>query len=168
MDSNSWNIHPLVVHFPIALISVYAVAELVRFKKLLAQSAWFYIKAFLITIGGLSTLVALYFGDIAKSALGGHGNELINLHETFAKLSTAFAGLIALAYLISVIDRSGYIKLPGFVLKYAAFIQKTWVIVILALALLASIVITGALGGSIVYGPDSDFAVKTIYHLFFK
>ena len=36
------NVHPLLIHFPIALLTVYVVMECLRFKKLLAEHSWFY------------------------------------------------------------------------------------------------------------------------------
>jgi uncharacterized membrane protein len=47
------NVHPLLVHFPIALLVVYSLLEWVPLKKLANLSSWFYIKA-----------TFLFFGDL--------------------------------------------------------------------------------------------------------
>ena len=49
------NIHPLLVHFPIALLTIYSLLELVPFKQIYRQSYWFYTKAIILIIGSIST-----------------------------------------------------------------------------------------------------------------
>ncbi|MEK7110290.1 MAG: hypothetical protein AAB759_00205 [Patescibacteria group bacterium] len=38
------NIHPAFVHFPIALLTIYAVLELARFRFFTARPYWFHLK----------------------------------------------------------------------------------------------------------------------------
>lgn len=50
------NIHPVLVHFPIALSIVYAILELIPFKKL--RENLFTTKASLVTLGTISIFAA--------------------------------------------------------------------------------------------------------------
>ena len=52
------NLHPIFVHFPIALFTLYALLECARFKKLQEQTYYFYLKAFLVITGGLASSAA--------------------------------------------------------------------------------------------------------------
>jgi len=51
--------HPLVIHYPIAFLTTYAIFELLRFKKLLDLPYWLYIKATLLILGEISAVVTL-------------------------------------------------------------------------------------------------------------
>ena len=57
------NIHPILVHFPIALLTLYAIWELIRFKKVTAQHYWFHVKAILIIAGLVTAELALGSGE---------------------------------------------------------------------------------------------------------
>ena len=43
---NKMNIHPIFVHFPIALLTLYSLAELIRWRRITELAYWFYVKAF--------------------------------------------------------------------------------------------------------------------------
>ena len=62
------NLHTFVVHFPVALLMIYSLCELVRFQKVLMWPSWFYIKAFFVIIGAGSSVVAFGFGEVAEHA----------------------------------------------------------------------------------------------------
>ena len=68
-DKNHMNLHPIFVHFPIALLTLYTLCELLRFKKIKDHPAWFYLKAVLIICGTLGAAAALLTGDGAKEAV---------------------------------------------------------------------------------------------------
>lgn len=63
------NIHPLFVHFPIALLTVYAVAELLRFKRLTSQVWWWNVKTLLLGVGLLGGFATLQTGEIAEELI---------------------------------------------------------------------------------------------------
>ena len=182
------NLHPVFVHFPIALLTIYALMELVRFKKLMAQPYWFYVKALFLMIGGLGALAALYTGDMAKYAVA-HGDfvvaisnfrQVVNMHENFADLSVAIFGILAACYLIIWINRGAstplfskegvrgsYFKVWQILVKVAHAFVETKFVILLALAGLICITITGGLGGIMVYGPSADPFFGFIYKLLF-
>ena len=55
----------MVVHFPIALLTVYALMELVWSKRLRKNESWLYVKAAFLIIGLLGAYAALSTGEMA-------------------------------------------------------------------------------------------------------
>lgn len=53
------NIHPFLVHFPIALFCVYTILECVRFQVVIKQPYWFYLKAGIVIMTGTPNLAHL-------------------------------------------------------------------------------------------------------------
>ncbi|MFZ2484689.1 MAG: DUF2231 domain-containing protein [Minisyncoccia bacterium] len=143
------NIHPIVVHFPIALLSLYAIFELVRFQKVLEKPYWFYIKATLVISGELFAIAAFLTGPEVEGA------KLIEMHEAFAMVAIAIFGLIAL----------GYLSKHFSVLKVFSFVTRSYILIPLAFLGLVSITITGGLGGAIVYGTDFDPFMAPIFKI---
>lgn len=170
------NIHPIFVHFPIALLTVYAIAELLRFKSLRSTAYFFYVKAVLIITGVLSALLALNTGETAEHLQDKSLRPLIEMHSAFATASTWIFVILALAYLVGIIERSQYneklqnsffAKIWNIKIRVANYILSSYISFIIALVGLVTITITGALGGAIVYGPAIDPIVNYVYHLFF-
>ena len=127
-------LHPIVIHFPIALLTVYSILEIIRFKN---DDT----KRVLVILGTLGAYVAALTGP------GGEGVRILDMHELFAKLTIIIYSLIAISY----IDRE--------------FIKKTSILIILALLGLASITITGGLGGAMVYGTSFDPFMAPVFKL---
>lgn len=171
------NIHPIFVHFPIALLTIYALLELARFKPIRNLPYLFDIKAFLVIVGFFSALVTVQTGNLAGEGVpSGPIRNLVETHSFFANISVYIFGLIALVYFLKWIDLSSadrYIIASPFgkiwiaVKKQTGYILRSPLLPFIALAGLLSITITGALGGAIVYGPDVDPFVHFIYGLFF-
>lgn len=181
------NLHPILVHFPIALLTIYALMEMLRLKKLLNWQTWFYVKAILVMMGGLGALAAYFSGSMARSAVRSgdfvvaipNFRQVVAMHENFAKISITIFGIIASSYLIAWINKE-LMPLRGgatattkqsliwfWLLKFSDIIQKGPVVTILALAGLICITITGGLGGVIVYGPFADPFFGAVYKLLF-
>lgn len=176
------NIHPLLVHFPIALLLSYSLLELIRFKRFHGREYWFFAKAILVILGTLGAFAAFVTGDGAEHAYGGplsHANAriIINLHSTFAGLATAFYGVIAVFYIIGWLRREHRV-----VFHEINFLSKLWnllvtietsitegalgVILAIIAALLLSLV--GGLGGLIAYGPNNDPVTTWLYGLIIR
>lgn len=145
------DLHPILVHFPVALLTVYAALECIRLKKVLEKPYWFYIKATLAIFGELGALAAYATGH------GVRGSTLVHMHSMFATITVWLFAILSLSYLNEWLKREGrwHIKfaLPGFV------------IIILAILGLASVTITGGLGGAIVYGTHFDPFMAPIFKL---
>ncbi len=173
------NIHPVIVHTPIGLLTLYSIIELLRFKKLQERPYIFYTKAILVIVGFGGAVAAYLSGDMIEELFTSANDlALIEVHSTFALITSVLYGVIAASYVVLWFQKEcgtwGFLKNKNIAgiwkmkLAIANFIQKPWIIGVLALLALVAIFITGALGGAIVYGPEADPAVSVIYHLFFK
>lgn len=160
------DLHPLLVHFPIALLTLYAVLEFLRFKFITSRLDLFHTKAILVVLGALGGVIAAQAGELAEEAFKGTSQmNLVEMHSSFAENTNILGLIIAALYIGTWIKRSA-VKLPF--PKITALCEKITMspmIIPAAIALLIGITITGALGGAIVYGPDTDPAVKFIYDL---
>ena len=170
------NIHPLLVHFPIAFLVGYAGLEIISFvPRIKMVVAVDHIKAFLVIVGTVFAFVTLSTGETAQHAMGRVDTttrSLIEKHSTFANISCYIFLVIALFYLLKIFRETPiYQKLPAWARSgkevYYKIFNHQWLLAILAIVGLTTITITGGLGGAIVYGANVDPIVNFIYHLFF-
>jgi len=167
------NIHPLFVHFPIALLTIYAILELVspwcqRRASWLRES-----KILLLLVGFVALLPTLLAGEEATHLLG--ESELIERHELFAQLTTLLFTILAGAYALGLLkhcklgaklkDLLERVNLWSLLCRVRTFVLTKHVRMLLALLALSCITITGALGASIVYGTQVDPFVSFIFNL---
>lgn len=170
------DIHPIVVHFPVALLSAFTAIQVLPPKKILQSNALFTLSSFLLLTGGISALIARQTGDLAAHQLG--ENALIRAHESWATAATGIYGILCVLYLVIILEK--LLIVPAYannrIVKYIT--SHTWFspihtrllqVIELRIAAIASYIgfitltVTGALGGAIVYGPDTDPIVKFIY-----
>lgn len=160
------NVHPLLVHFPVALLTVYALLECARWKRIMTLPYTFYVKATFVIIGTVASYAAYVSGEwIGEEFMQGSLTPLVQRHAFFAMLTALLYTIIALAYLFAWLKRADVLAFPAVQrVGYAAdrFMVSGWS-VLTALIGLILVTITGALGGAIVYGPDIDPVVRIIY-----
>lgn len=170
------NVHPIIVHFPVAFLTVYALLECVRFKRILQLPYIFYVKAVIVITGTLGSYAAFLSGNNIKSLYRGDAQmfALVNRHSQFAVATIWFFSFLALAYALDWCGRAQLpVRLNGrsrILLEKAIRIAHAMVespfIVIIAIVGLMLVTITGGLGGTIVYGPDIDPVASVIYKIF--
>ncbi|MDP4209906.1 MAG: DUF2231 domain-containing protein [Bacteroidota bacterium] len=131
------HLHPILVHFPIALIILGFIAEIVSifFKKEVCLSKMGF---YLLIIGTVSAFLALFTGALFTSEMSGAAGEIQETHELFAWISIGL--LLVTSVLRVILLRKGN---EQFNLKWAAF-------VVYGLATI-SVSITGFYGGTLVY-----------------
>ena len=169
------NIHPIFVHFPIALLAMYSIFEILPLVKWYPKAHWDDIKAALVIFGGLGVLAALATGQLAEgSDLARASEAVLHVHKMFAGATAAVFGILAAAYLLRWIFEkhgaafSGLATKFSFLKSFADFILNRWIVVPLALIGLIVLMFTGALGAIIVYGQNGDVVTQAVYSLFFR
>lgn len=131
------HLHALVIHFPIALLMVGFLSELIALfsKRLFFKQASFY----LLILGTLGAIVAFASGSYAGDGMtDGMLQEPIELHEE-AALVTLWLAIITTLFK-SVIYYFNYKK---------AWAQ--WVVLVLFAVLVGAVARTGYLGGRLVF-----------------
>ena len=89
----TYNIHPIIVHFPIALLFLYSIIKILPLNKWLPKVAWRDIERVLLVFGVLGAFVALATGQIARHLIQPN-RDLIHAHSNFASISTWLYGLL--------------------------------------------------------------------------
>lgn len=173
------NIHPIFVHFPIALLTIYSVLELIRFNKILNLPYWFYVKAIFVIFGSLGAVAAFITGRMSAQGIPVTSElfRIVEMHERFAIATNIIFGILALSYLVLWLNKENisrfFINKPRLAkiwtikLNIAKFVVETKLVILLALAGLICITITGGIGGAMVFGPDADPFFKPMYMFLF-
>jgi len=100
------NLHPLVVHFPIALLSLYSLLEIYRRWKPSHGIKLEMTRLILLLVGVLGGRVALSTGEVIedmfkRSAL----DKIVEAHESAANISITLYTILAVVVLVSVLER---------------------------------------------------------------
>lgn len=173
------NIHPILVHFPIALLTIYAICELIRFKKVTTQHYWFHVKSIFVITGLVTAQLALGSGEAVQKMFSDvpEKNAIVPVHAMFAETTVGIFFILAFSYLILWIEYDASKTLLGKyprlskpwarLVRVAKWIINTPTSLVLAFIGIIGITITGALGGAMVHGPEVDPFVSFVYHLFF-
>lgn len=129
--------HPMLVHFPIALVALGFIAEIAAlfFKKEVCLSR---LGFYLLIFGTLSAVMAWFTGSFFTAEMAGAAGEVKETHELFASI-TLVTLLVATALRI-VIQSKGK-ENSG--LKWVAFILYGLAAILVS--------ITGFYGGTLVY-----------------
>ncbi|MFA6445697.1 MAG: hypothetical protein WCW14_00390 [Candidatus Paceibacterota bacterium] len=176
------NIHPVFVHFPIALLTFYALLEILRFNIIKRIPGILSIKFFLLLIGSIGAFLALQTGELAEESFNSESvRSLIETHSTIASITTYVFVILLIGYIVYMINQYRQRKLLSMtvsrldvlnilwkvLVNISDFIMRPSVLVILTILGLVAVTVTGALGGAIVYGPNIDPFVSFVYKLFF-
>jgi len=128
--------HPMLVHFPIALVTFGFIAELgsVFIKKELYLSK---ISLYLLVFGTLSAVAAYLTGQLFTADMSGAAEDVRKWHETFAG--------ITLGLLVVTAAIRSYFCYKGDCNKFRWFTLTLYLVATIAVS------ITGFLGGTLVY-----------------
>jgi uncharacterized membrane protein len=156
----TYNIHPIFVHFPIAFLLLYSFIKIVPLYKWFPRVAWKQVGLVLLLAGVIGAFVANSTGEIAEHLVRPDHN-LVEMHATFASISTWVYGLLLIGEVLSVltiniIPKIGIPKLTSFLVSIQKILTNRTLSIILALAGLVAISVTGLLGGVMVYGTTAD------------
>jgi uncharacterized membrane protein len=169
------DLHPIIVHIPVAFLSIYAILEILTvMPKLKTSNTYFTIKAFILSIGFAGALLALATGDNAREVNRDTltaVRSIIRVHDTYAGITGNIFGLLFVIYFTMAAIKFNFLKTARKIkfLESAGnfFIRNYFIVVILALLGLAAVSITGALGGAIVYGPAAKDPFITLVVKYF-
>ena len=156
----NYNIHPIFVHFPIALLFVYSIVKVLPFSKWFANVSWKSVERVLLVFGVLGAFAALATGDTAEH-LTHPVRQLVEAHSTFAGIATWLYGLLLVGEIALVVN-SQYKKFISseMIQKFVNFVEKIlchpFFSNVLAVLGFVSITVTGLLGGVMVYGQTAD------------
>ena len=128
--------HPMLVHFPIALVTFGYLAVLV---SVFIKNDIFFSKAsfYLLILGTLSAIVAVFTGVFFTADMSGAAGQVQSTHELFAFITLGFLGITSVLRII----QNG--KPDSSMLKWSSFAFYT-------LAVMA-VSVTGFFGGNLVY-----------------
>ena len=130
--------HPMLVHFPIALTVVGVVFEVVRFFFRSTEPRKLPCGELLLYIASMSAVVALLSGFLFTGTFSGKPLEVRNTHLLFAAFSTAALLLASLLYLLAHFGKR----------EWSVF-QKIGLAFYVAAAILMGV--AGHVGGNLVY-----------------
>lgn len=166
----TYNIHPIFVHFPIALLFLYSLIKILPFQKWFPKVSWKHIENAMLFVGVAGAFIALYTGSTASRLI--HPNrQLVSIHSMFASIATLLYCLIVLGEILSylipvIIPKLNSPKFTNFLVFIQNILISPFVSKSLALLGLIAISLTGLLGGAMVYNTTADPMTGIILHMF--
>jgi uncharacterized membrane protein len=168
------NLHPLFVHFPIALLTVYSIFEVLKHVTKGAQ--WLHIRAVLVVTGTIGAFISLSTGEQAEHLFNDASmRNVLKMHSLFADSTTWIYAVLAVSYIVHVYASNLVLQKIAKILPkpfailstIARKILTTPLATILAIVGFIGLSFVGALGAILVYGPNFDPMTAFVYTLLF-
>jgi len=164
------DIHPLVIHFPIALLTLYSGLEI--FKRFTKAEHWWNTRAVLVIAGTLSAFGGLSSGEGAEHLFNDPAlHDVLEAHSLAATIATWIFAILGACYLVIWLNRhinlTKKLPLSQSILTIAQKILGGLGAPLLAILGFLSLSLTGALGAILVYGPEFDPITSLVYKLLF-
>lgn len=152
----NYNIHPIFVHFPIALLTIYSFIKVLPFNKFFKDGKKTIERTFLF-LGVLGAFFALNTGEIAEHIIK-RNKDIVEIHSLFAGISTFIFSFLTFLEISNILIKKNYFKgkISYFLSIISDISEKNFLTNTLAIMGLLAIFITGLLGGVIVYGTTAD------------
>ena len=157
----AYNLHPIFVHFPVALLFLYSLVKIVPIKKWLPSVSWGSIERFLLFFGVLGAFAALSTGELAEEFVKAN-HKLVETHAFFGTFSTWVYGALLIGELAAYVNKMYAARLQSMerIGAFSRFLERILCnrsfAIFLSFVGLVAISITGMLGGVIAYGLTAD------------
>ncbi|MEN9647318.1 MAG: hypothetical protein RLY57_122 [Candidatus Parcubacteria bacterium] len=155
----TYNLHPIFVHFPIALLMVYSIIKILPLNRWFPRVAWRDIERVLLSVGVLGAFAALATGETAEH-LTRPNHQLVEAHSLFAGISTWVYAVLLLGELAAITRTKSFLQKNTVVIRVLGLIDDIvhirFIEIMLAVVALISLSITGLLGGVLAYGLSAD------------
>lgn len=168
------DLHPLFVHFPIALLTLYSFLEVIR--RFTKGEHWMKVRAVLVIAGTIGAFVSLSTGEGAERLFGDRTlHDVLEAHAIAANATTWIYAILAVSYLILWMQQTyphpslfhRIWEKTRFGKSLVSKIIGTPITPALAVLGFLGLSLTGALGAILVYGPQFDPVTSLVYNLLF-
>jgi uncharacterized membrane protein len=98
------DLHPIIVHTPVALLTLVALCEFITIIPAVRRSTqFFWVRVFLLMVGFIATFLATMSGDNAWHLHRATVNPyLVHTHEEYASMTQIAFGILAALYLLRI------------------------------------------------------------------
>lgn len=151
------DIHPLVIHYPIALLTLYSLFEIISIRKLQEKHYWFYVKAVFVILGTLSAIATSISGFFATHLV--RGLPLVEMYLWLSVTTSVIFLVISILYGLTWwgSERSA--------MWSAKALFDRWIMIPLATGGLLAVVMMGGFAGAMVYGTRFDPFMAPVFKL---
>lgn len=165
----AYNLHPIFVHFPIALLLLYSGLRFFSWPKKFPTVNWQLPRTVILGLGVIGAWASNATGEIA-SHLTSPDRSILEMHEGFAGAATNIYVILLLAELLITIKpdwlKNKYLLyLKPILIFLQDKIIKNWLFRLLSAIGALLIAMTGLLGGVMVYGNTADPLAEPILRL---